>query len=362
MRKASLHLCGVNVRWWLKPLSWLYEVGAVLRNKQYDWGWRRSVRFDVPVIGVGNLSAGGNGKTPMTEYLVALLLQQGNVGVLSRGYGRRSSGFRWVTEQSSADEVGDEPLQIKRKFPQAAVAVCADRVAGISWMVAEQEQLQAVILDDAFQHRAIEPALSILVTSYYRPYWQDALLPAGLLREPVQGMRRADAVVVTKAPDELTEASFQLLKQQADVLPGQQFFVSGYRYGKPYGLLSGSVCTASEHERVLLVTGIADATPLELWVRGIFPQAEFVRYGDHYRYCRKDVMAVLHRLQQGNKGRTLLLTTEKDGMRLLQFADLWQAAGTEPYCIPVHLTFDAAQQQRFDRMVLSFVKTTDGYD
>lgn len=290
----------------------------------------------------------------MVEYLIRLLISGHRIGVLSRGYGRSTTGYLRVEQDAAVADVGDEPLQVKRKFPDVFVAVSEDRLTGISLMLAEQADLEVILLDDAFQHRSVLPALSLLLTSFNRPYWSDSLLPAGRLREPLSAIQRADAVVITKCPENLSANESERLRRQARLSARQHLFFSSLKYGKPYGLFGGTF-TEGIPKTVILLTGIADAEPLVRFVKQQYPQAEHVAYRDHFRYRKTEVDRLIRRLHHEGAGSSLLLTTEKDGMRLLAFREELQSSNVEPFCIPVELTFDAAQKTHFDELIFSFV-------
>ena len=216
MRDAS-----VKIHHWLYPLSWLYGIGVCLRNKLFDWGWLRSKSFDIPVICVGNLAVGGTGKTPHTEYLIRLLQNEGiNVAALSRGYKRKSKGYILATAESSAGKIGDEPYQIKSKFPDIRVAVDEDRCHGIEQLLKlKNPAVDAVLLDDAFQHRRVKAGLNILLTDFHRLLCDDVLLPAGRLREPAGGKNRAQIVIVTKCPDNIKPIDFNIITKRLHLYP-----------------------------------------------------------------------------------------------------------------------------------------------
>ena len=203
----------IKIYHWLYPLSWLYGIGVCLRNKLFDWGWLRSKSFDVPVICVGNLAVGGTGKTPHTEYLIKLLQKNGvNVATLSRGYKRKSRGYVLADDKSNVRQIGDEPYQIKNKFPNARVAVDENRCHGIEQLLKlGNPTVEAIILDDAFQHRHVKAGLNILLTDFHRLLCDDALLPAGRLREPSSGKNRAQMVIVTKCPDDIKPIDFNTI-------------------------------------------------------------------------------------------------------------------------------------------------------
>ena len=209
----------VKIHHWLYPLSWLYGTGVCLRNKLFDWGWLRSRSFDAPVICVGNIAVGGTGKTPHTEYLIKLLQNEGiNVATLSRGYKRKSKGYILATAESSVQKIGDEPYQIKSKFPDIRVAVDENRCHGIEQLLTlKSPAVDAVLLDDAFQHRHVKAGMNILLTDYHRLLCDDALLPAGRLREPACGKNRAQIVIVTKCPDDIKPIDFNIITKRLNL-------------------------------------------------------------------------------------------------------------------------------------------------
>ncbi|MCS6991853.1 MAG: tetraacyldisaccharide 4'-kinase [Chitinophagales bacterium] len=342
----------------LWPLASLYGAAVWLHHKQYDWGLRRTVRFDLPTIGIGNLAVGGSGKTPLVEYLLGLLVPHKRVGVLSRGYGRSTRGFRWVMPDASYIQVGDEPLQVKRKFPEVAVAVCEDRVTGIPLMLIDQPELEVIILDDVFQHRAITPGLSLLLTDYHRPYWTDHLLPVGDLREPISAARRADVVLVTKCPENMRADQKAQLWSAAKLDDRQQLLFCSIRYGVPYGLFSGMPLDKSKHDLAILVTGIAKSRLLKDYLEEHYNRIKHFNYVDHYRFKKTDIQRWLKEFQVHKSPNQVILTTEKDAMRLLPYRSLFDQAGTEPFCIPIYVYFEGEQAERFNQLVLSFVATT----
>ncbi len=253
----------------LFPLSWLYGFGVYLRNKAYDLNLLKSKEFDVPVISIGNITVGGTGKTPHVEYMVKLLREKFVVATLSRGYKRKTSGFFYVEENSKASEVGDEPLQIKRKFPKQTVSVCEKRVEGVQKLLSDDgKQIpDVVILDDAFQHRRITPGINILLIDYNRQIKEDSLLPVGRLREGASQMRRANVIVFTKCPDEVTPIMRRILQKDVGLLPYQSLFFSTMVYDKLAPVFEGSFNEKSFYKdkswTVLVVTGIASPKPVQ---------------------------------------------------------------------------------------------------
>lgn len=222
----------IKIHKWLYPVSWIYGAVVTVRNKLFDWGFLRSKSFDVPVICIGNLSVGGTGKTPHTEYLIKLLRNSYHVAVLSRGYKRHSRGYVLATSQSTARSIGDEPYQMYTKFPSVTQAVDENRCHGIEQLLAIKEpSVEVVLLDDAFQHRYVKPGLSILLTDYHRLFCDDTLLPAGRLRESVNGKNRAQIVIVTKCPQDIKPIDYNIITKRLNLYPYQQLYFSSFRYG-----------------------------------------------------------------------------------------------------------------------------------
>lgn len=325
----------INIHCWLLPLSWLYGIGVRIRNLMFDWGILPTKRFDLPVICVGNLTVGGTGKTPHTEYLIRLLAKDHQVAVLSRGYKRKSKGYLLASDQTKMSELGDEPYQMKQKFPFIHMAVDKDRCHGIEQLTKENvcPKTEVVILDDAFQHRHVAAGLNLLLMDYHRLIYFDELLPAGRLREPVQGKRRADAVIVTKCPPSIMEKECEDIVKSLHMENGQQVFFTTYRY--PDHLENVGV-------NPLLVTGIASPQQMIFDLKKIIPEFEVMSFPDHYNFTPQD----MEKIQQRAAGRTIL-TTEKDATRLHGLKN--------QVVIPIEVAFIDGKQREFDTMIQRFV-------
>ena len=322
------------------PLAALFGVGVEARLLLYRIGLLKRTSFSIPTISVGNLSVGGAGKTPHTEYLIRLLHEYFPVGTLSRGYGRKTSGFRYVEPTNSATEVGDEPLQLKRKFPDVAVAVGEDRVFGVSTLLQYAPQTQAVLLDDAFQHLPVRPSLSILLTEYDRPYWRDSLMPVGRLREWATGAERADAIVVTKCPEVLAQADRSALLEEIDALPHQRVFFSRFGYGAPWYLLDPRYTTALAPDYdVLLVTAIARVDYLLDYLRGEVAEVHEVSFRDHHDFSKRDMGRVARLFREIENPKRLILTTEKDAMRLYAHEAFLREENLPVFALPAVVRF-----------------------
>lgn len=291
----------------LYPFSLLYGGVTMLRNKLYDEGIFKSHAYDLPVIGVGNLSVGGTGKSPMVEYLISLLKNEHKVATLSRGYKRNTSGFRLLTGNETAAEVGDEPLQFKNKFPEVQVAVDEDRSHGIEELL-KTSTPDVIILDDAFQHRKVTAGLYILLTPYGNLYSKDLILPAGNLREPRWGAKRADIVVVTKCPEDLTKEEQAEIAKELSLDSDQALFFSSIAYSETVLGESSFPLEELKDRSFTLVTGIANPQPLVDFLKGKGLDFEHRAFPDHHNFTASEVKEL--------QAADFILTTEKDYMRL----------------------------------------------
>ncbi len=339
-------------RYLLWPFSLLYGLGVIIRNKLFDWGIFSSAEFDLPIITVGNLSTGGTGKTPQIEYLVSLLKPSYKVATLSRGYGGSNKSFTLVNENSLASEVGDEPLQIKLKHPEVTVAIEPDREHGINSLRKEVNP-DVILLDDAFQHRKVKAGLSILITPYSSPFYDDALLlPAGNLREPVSGKYRADVIVLSKCPMDISDAQKKKITQKLKPSANQQVFFTGIKYGKPIPLEGGKASELSKNTVVILVTGIANPSPLVDYVSTHFNMKEHIRYPDHHSFSQNDVNHIRQKNSIIATAKKAVITTEKDAARL-------RSVGLHEvpvYYIPIVTTFiGEVEEKKFNNLINNYV-------
>lgn len=319
------------------PISVLYGSILALRNWAFDHGVLSQHEFDTPVISVGNLSVGGTGKSPMIEYLINLLSAEYKVGVVSRGYGRKTKGLIEVQVNHTALEVGDEPLQIKRKFPESVVVVCADRVKAIKSI---ERQCEVILLDDAFQHRYVRPAINILLTQYHRPYHQDRVLPWGRLREWASGAARADLVVVTKCPENLAYAQGQSLQFALELKQHQSFYASSIAYGgQCFGPHDAMEIDDFIKLPFVLVTGIARPEPMVEKLKKMGANFEHFTFADHHNFSASEIEKL--------RAQDLILTTEKDFQRLGSQLDKRAI-----YYWPIKTKFLFDRQEAFDVEVL----------
>ncbi len=350
----------IRINKWLLPLSWLYGLGVRLRNTLFDIGVLKSESFDVPVISVGNITVGGTGKTPHVEYLIGLLRDKCRVAVLSRGYKRKSRGFVLADAGATARTVGDEPWQMKHKFPDVTVAVDADRRHGIRRLLERggDGAADVVLLDDAFQHRYVKPGVNILLVDYHRLIVYDRLLPAGRLREQLSGKNRADIVIVTKCPADLKPMEFRVITKAMNLFPYQQLFFTRLDYeplrpvfkGRPRGL-----DTLPDGCRILLLTGIASpkqlAVDLAPLCRDITPMA----FGDHHAFTPADVERINSTFASMPQPR-LIVTTEKDAARLVGLDGLSGEVRRAMYALPVRIKFMLDQEEKFNETIIGYVR------
>lgn len=335
----------------LFPFSVMYDIVTSLRNELYDRGYKPSASFEMPVIGIGNLTVGGTGKTPMTEYLVRLLDPPFHVATLSRGYGRRSRGFRIAGKNDNAATIGDEPFQLYRKFGQRVpVAVGEDRALAIPLLLQATPATEVVLLDDAFQHRRVRPSLQVLLTDYNRPFYDDMLLPAGRLRESARGASRADIVVVTKCPSDMKEDEMMVIEENIRDYTDKPVFFSTISYGTPIGFMTAEKPIG---ESVILVTGIADARSIEAFVASHYKLVSHLKYADHHAYSANDMRKIA---SLAAKTGASVLTTEKDAVRMDSSVLAQHAGATGYFYIPVQTEFIKSGKD-FDEMILSAVRT-----
>lgn len=345
----------------LYPLSWLYGFGVSIRNQAYDLKILKSKEFEIPVISIGNITVGGTGKTPHVEYLVNLLKDKYEVATLSRGYKRKTKGFRWVETTSAAVDVGDEPLQIKNKYPEVAVSVCENRVTGVEKLVdTKREKVpDVVLLDDAFQHRRITPGINILLIDYNRQINEDKLLPVGRLRESVHQMRRANIIIFTKCPDEVTPIMRRILGNNVGLLPYQKLYFTNLKYDKLKPVFSGKDLGEEYYKEkkytILLVAGIASPKLMQKYLKHYSANIELMIFPDHHNYSPSDIQSILNKFQSINKEYKIIITTEKDSMRLKDITDINDEIKEAMYYLPVKINFLEEEKKSFNKKILNYV-------
>ena len=300
----------IKIHKWLYPVSWLYGAGVWIRNRLFDWGIYKEKSFDIPVISVGNITVGGTGKTPHTEYLIKLLKPNYKVAVLSRGYKRKSKGFVLAQPNTPVNIIGDEPFQMKQKFPDIYMAVDRDRCHGIEELCNGYTApgTEVVILDDAFQHRYVKPGMNILLVDYHRPICEDALLPAGRMREPEKGKNRAHIVIITKCPKDITPMDVRVLRKQMGLYPYQQLYFTT------------------------------------------------LTFSDHHDFTPQDMEIIKSRFRQLPEGKRMIITTEKDAVRLSSHPLLDESIKPFIYVLPIEVSFLHDQQELFNLNITEYVR------
>ncbi|MEM9916656.1 MAG: tetraacyldisaccharide 4'-kinase [Bacteroidota bacterium] len=340
----------------LSPVSLLYGVGVSLRDLFYQVGLLKGFGFDVPVISVGNLSIGGAGKTPHIEYLARLLKDYINVVTLSRGYKRETKGFLIGRRGHDARALGDEPLQFLRKFPDVLVTVAESRALAIPQILMKAPGTQVILLDDAFQHRSVEPGLSILLTEYDQPFTRDHLLPSGRLREWRSAYRRADIIVVSKCPPQLDPKKRQALIQEIKPFSNQRIFFSYYDYEIPYFIWQPSMRVRLEEElEVLLICAIAGTQYLLQWLEPQVGSVTILEYEDHHYFTKYDLGKLQRSFEKIPSKRKLILTTEKDAMRLELHRDFLTQQRLPIFVLPVKVAFHEEDKGAFDQSIRDFL-------
>ncbi|SEF64950.1 MULTISPECIES: tetraacyldisaccharide 4'-kinase [Parabacteroides] len=348
----------------LSPFAFLYGLGVRLRNQLFSWGLLPSEQYPIPVICVGNLSAGGTGKTPHTEYLVQLLSNQYKVAVLSRGYKRKTSGYILARPESTSAEIGDEPYQIKTKFPNILVAVDSNRRRGIQNLLALPEvgRPNVIILDDAFQHRYISPSLSIVLTDYNRLYYYDKLLPVGRLREPITSIRRADVVIVTKCNEGLKPIEFRIIEEDMKLMAHQWLFFTGIHYADikpvfPSEAMPKTKDSIQKEDEILLLAGIASPVHFIKEAEKYSDKVTALTFADHHSFRKKDIKRIKAAFDKMTSAGKFILVTEKDAARLQNNPHLPEEWKKVLYCLPITIDFCTNKQDVFNEMIKKHIIT-----
>jgi tetraacyldisaccharide 4'-kinase len=344
-------------QWTLKllllPLAILYGLGVAIMNGLYAIGLLKGVSFSLPVISIGNLTVGGTGKTPHTEYLIRLLHEYLPVAVVSRGYKRKTTGYLEVSSAHDASQAGDEPLQFKRKYPHIAVAVAESRSFAIPQLIRSHPSIKVILLDDGFQHREVVPGLNILLTEFNRLYTNDWLLPVGRLREWPSGATRANIIIVTKCPDNITSGEMNEISKTVKKKDEQQVFFSRYRYGLPYKMYgAGERLALNKNLDILLVVAIAGTEYLLEYVDTQSGGVHMLEYNDHHPFSNFDIGDIERHFKLMPEGRErIILTTEKDAMRLDTHRDLLRQLALPIYILPVAVQFIGEEPDLFDNSI-----------
>ena len=377
----------IKINHWLRPFSWIYGTVVGVRNVMFDTGLLKSRSFRVPVISVGNITVGGTGKTPHVEYLVELLRTKFRVAVLSRGYKRKSKGFVLATAETPMQQIGDEPFQMKQKYPDLSVAVDRNRCHGIDLLTSNTvvSDVDVILLDDAFQHRYVKPGINILLVDYHRLIIYDTLLPAGRMREPLSGKNRADIVIITKCPKDLKPMEYRVITKAMHLYPYQNLYFTTLEYASLRPLFPGEAATGQRELElktladmdVLLLTGIASPQQMihdlaEVMGAGeplttdmiddrrstldlSHPRLHPMSYSDHHQFRAKDVRRINAAFSALPEPRCVV-TTEKDATRLRHIDGLSPEVRRALYVLPVHIRFMQGREDTFNENIIGYVR------
>lgn len=350
----------IKINKWLLPLSWLYGLGVKMRNALFDVGILKSKSYRIPVISVGNITVGGTGKTPHTEYLIELLRKQHQVAVLSRGYKRRTSGFLIAKPDSPMKDLGDEPYQMKQKYPEIHMAVDKNRRHGIEMLcnpAIASPTPDVILLDDAFQHRYVKPGINILLVDYHRMINEDKLLPAGRLREPLKSKDRANIVIVTKCPYDIKPMGFRVIRKMLRLYPFQELFFTTLHYDQLYCPFTGvkrPLRGIAPDEQILLLTGIASPEQMQIDLTRYTHNITPIAFGDHHYYNADDIRIISHSFQQMT-GKKMIITTEKDFSRLSAVKELDRDIKRNLFVLPIRIEFMQNQGSTFNEIITNYV-------
>ena len=351
----------------LVPLSWLYGLAVGIRNELFNLKILRSRQYDFPVIGIGNITVGGTGKTPHVEYIIRMIKDSCRVAVLSRGYMRKSKGYVLANDTSSMDMIGDEPYQMMQKFPEIMVAVDEKRVDGIDRLMKLEKKPDVILLDDCYQHRYVKPGIQILLVDYNRMPNDDKLLPAGRLREPISERDRADIIIVTKCPADMKPIDFRVLTKTIDAYPYQKLFFSTMEYQRLYGLFEDDNDRTLEltdelsAQNVLLLTGIACPTQMFNDIHHHVKEITPLSFSDHHNFSADDVAKINATFAMMPEPK-IIVTTEKDASRLKSLTGLNEEVRRNLFVLPICVRFLNDQEDKFRKIIADYVRQNSSAD
>lgn len=337
----------------LLPFAVIFWAGIAIRNFLYNKNILRSTHFNLPVICIGNLSTGGTGKSPMVEYLLRSLQGDFSIATLSRGYKRKTRGYALAGKSSTALDIGDEPMQFHRKFPGVAVAVGEQRILAVPQILHDVPATNLIILDDAFQHRQLRAGYNILLTDFNDLYTRDFYLPTGDLRDQKTAARRADMIVVTKCDAGLSAEGRKEIIKEISPLPAQEVFFATLQYSIPLHLDTGLPFLLTEDIDVLLITGIANPKPLQRMLERHSGSYQLIQFPDHHIFTIDDLREVKSKFDQLDSKQKIILTTEKDAVRLEKFTS--EIAALPFYSIAIEHRFLFDEEDKFISLVRNFI-------
>lgn len=344
-----------SFRFILFPLSVLYGGIISFRNWLFDKHILKSGTFNFPIICVGNLAVGGTGKTPMAEYLVRMLKDEYKVATLSRGYKRKTVGFAIANESTTALDIGDEPMQFHKKFPDITVAVAEERLVAIPQLLHDRPGTQVIILDDALQHRQVNAGLNILLTEFENLYTRDFILPAGDLRDVRESSKRANIIIVTKCKSHLTHDEKNKIIAEIKPLPGQRIFFTKLEYGSPYHLFTQQLKFLKPETHILLICGIANPKPLKEVLSTYLTTYDMMVFDDHHIFDIDDLKDIKKQFEKIDSEDKIILTTEKDGVRLAKFEN--ELRDLPVFVFPIRHKIMFGEEEKFSEIIHEFIET-----
>jgi len=351
-----------NWKYLLTPFSLIYGLIIYIRNLLFDYEIIKSSEFDIPIISVGNITVGGTGKTPHVEHLIRLLKEEFKVATLSRGYKRKTRCFILAEKDSTADEIGDEPRQIKNKFPEIFVAVDRKRAHGIRTLMKEIPDLDVILLDDAYQHRYVKPGISILLIDYNRPLSEDRLLPAGRLREQGFEKRRANIILISKCPDRIKPIERRIIVKDMNLYPFQHLYFTKLKDQDPIPVFPDQGKHFSRQEikdmkpHVLMISGIANPRSLKKYIRNFSTRITDLIFPDHHSFNEKDIRKITDMYYSMEGELKIIFTSEKDAMRLQKFHMMDHEMKARMYYIPIIIDFLNEDTTNFNQQILNYVR------
>lgn len=332
------------------PISLIYGIIISFRNFLFDTNILNSLEYNVPIICVGNLTVGGTGKTPHIEYLLKLLHNKKSC-VLTRGYGRETDNLMCVKNTSSSLDVGDEAIQIKQKFPECQIIVSGDRRKGIEYIIKEFPETEIILMDDGFQHRKIKAGLNIIINDYNNPFYYDKIMPLGTLRDHLNSIKRAEIVITSKCSSNLNPTEKKGIIKSLNLYPSQNAFFSEIKYEKMRSIFTNEEVNIPNKLNITLITSIANANPLIkfLKIEGNF--VNHIKFADHHNYNQKDIADILTKFKTSNSTKNIILTTEKDKVKLQKFKN--EFMGINCYFLPIKMIIH--DQEKFNTQIIDYV-------
>ena len=337
------------MRFLLFPFSLLYGLIVTVRNFLFDWNVFKSKSYNIPIICVGNITAGGTGKTPHTEYLLELLSDK-KTAVVSRGYGRKSSGLIWVKTESDSEKVGDEPLQIKQKFPNITVVVSENRRLGIENILKKYPKTEVILMDDGFQHRWVKAGLNIILNNYNNPIYSDYLLPYGTLRESENAVKRADVIITTKCA-EISPTEKRGIISRLNTCSSEHNYFSSIVYQNWKSVFTGKEIDTPNNYNITLVTSVANADNLKHHLQKNGNKITHLSFPDHHNFTTKDIENILSEYNSSISDKNIILTTEKDKVKLLKYKEHFE--GVELYFSPIKINIHNSEE--FKNEIINYV-------